>query len=632
MLILTFCLITISIYLIYIINNLPELKINSLEHKIKIYDTNDNLINTNSYFNTYVSYNKISSNVINALIATEDNEFFKHNGVDFKGIFRATFRNIRALSFKEGASTINQQLIKNTVLSADKTINRKITEMILALKLDYYYTKEQILELYLNNILFGNNIYGIYDASLYYFNKTSLNLSTDEAAALVGIIQLPNFYNPYINPSKCVERRNTVLSLMKKNGFINEEKLNYYSNINLEEKLSKNEKFKSTPYINSYLDYLSGNELLSSSNKIYTYLNPTIQKELYKIASDEYKLFNDENLETAMVVLDNTTGGILAMVGNRSSDKKVINYATLKRQMASTMKPIVDYGLAFEYLNLSPASLIVDEEYTYSDKTPLKNWDNQYKGLITLRHALKESRNIPALKLYQEIDNDTRISFMNKLGLYPDKTMYESEALGSGENTYSLLEICNAYLAFANEGKFIKANQIKKAYGKTNYQNDSIKRVAMKKSTAFFINSILHEVFSSSTYNLENAYMCAKTGQTNFDQETLDKYSIPFGSTKDSYVISYTKNITFGVWVGYDKVSSSCYLDRYKTQIPRNIMKIVMNKFAKGSQYEKPSNVVLKKVGIYENKLFLDDLGFYDYFIIGYEPKNIYEKKKYYEV
>lgn len=570
--------------------------------------------------------------MINALLAIEDDTFFNHKGVNIKRLIGALIENIKAKSYKEGASTINQQVIKNLVLTSDKTMNRKVSEIILSFKLDEIYSKEQILELYLNNVLFGQNIYGIKEASLYYFNKEPSLLSLDEAATLAGIIQLPNYYNPYQNIEEAIKRRNVVLKAMLDKNFIGESAYVKAKNESLDKKLEKNNKFKKESYLNSYLDYLES-EIGKNMNNVYTFLDKDCQKELVNIALNKYNHFPDNDIKVAMVLLDNNTAGIKALVGNRDLSKKVINYATSKRQFASTMKPLQVYGPLFEYLNYSPASVINDSYFTYSNGIQLKNWDNQFKGDITIRKALSESRNIPALKAYMMTSDEEKVQFLNALGLYPDKPLIEPEALGAGNNTYSLLDITSAYSVFARSGKFLKTSAIASTSGNSFYEKSTLKKQVIKESTAFFTNSILHDVFKNSSYNIDSGYLVAKTGTSNFDAAILKKYNIPQGASKDSYVIAYTKDVTFGVWVGYDNVSSTQYLDRNKIHISKKIMKHVMNKYkGEASSYPKPSNVTLTRVNINDGDLYLDPNGFYDYFIIGTEPLHYYRKKDYYEV
>ena len=634
LLFITFCLFFIFIAVLKIIKNAPN--VNDIDFykntDITITDTNDNIINTSNYYNKHVSLQHINQNLINALISIEDEHYFSHSGINFTRILKAMYKNITSQSFSEGASTIDQQLLKNYVLSSDKTLNRKIQEIYLANRLENLYSKEQILEFYLNNILMGDNVYGVYDASLYYFDKNVKDLTVDEAATLAGLIQLPNYYSPYKNLDECILRRNLVLERMYESRYITKNELNLYTQIDLSSKLKKSSIFTKENYYNNYLDYISTYDFKNSS-KVTLYMDNTIQRELYDIAKDKYNYINDDKLKLAIVLLDNKTGGILGMIGNRDSNMRVLNYATEKKQMASTMKPIIDYAPAFEYLNLSPGTIVLDEPYKYSDSTPLKNWDNLYKGNISIRKALRESRNIPALKIFKMVDNESRINVLNNLGLYPNNPIYESEALGAGANTYSLLEICNAYLAFANMGGFIKATPIKKISGSEYYKHNTLKTQAIKKTTAFFINNILHDVFKGSKYDLKNTYLMAKTGQNNYDTETIKKYNIPYGATRDSYVIAYTKSLTLGIWVGYDYVSDKTYLDSYKTQLPRLLMKHILSKFSKDNEfYDIPYGIEIKNICQIDDDIYLSNNGYYEYFKVGYSPNEYYKTNNYEEV
>ncbi|MBE6137191.1 MAG: penicillin-binding protein [Erysipelotrichaceae bacterium] len=596
----------------------------------KIYDQNDKLISTNSIYYSYTSINDISDNIIKAFISIEDRDFYKHNGFSTKRIIKAIYNNIVNDDITMGASTITQQYIKNVYLNNERTLNRKINEIALAIELEKKYTKEQILEAYLNSILFGANIYGIKMASYYYFNKDPSSLSISEAAYLAGMIQAPNYYNAYKNPEAATKRKNTVLSCMYDEGYINIAEYNLEKGINVSSLLSNKSLTEGTTYLSSYLDYIYDSILDSDENinEIHTYIDLDIQRELFKIVNNDYGLFNDDNLNCAIVVLDNKTYGVKALIGNRVLKQKVLNYAyDVKLQPGSTIKPILDYAPAIEYLSYTPASIIVDEPFTYSNGTELKNYDNQYLGSITLRKALSDSRNIPALKLFMQLGSERAFKFANNLGIYSNN-VYEADAIGGAQNGYTLLELANAYQAFANLGYYKKVSGIKNIkYVTYSYYNDELPKLAMKPSTAWLINNILHDVFKDSSYNLENTYLMAKTGQTNYDLKTLDKYNIPYGATKDSLLIGYTKDLTIGIWVGYNTISSSNYLDRYKKNIPRSIMKLVLSKFALDNQYYNMIDGISKVyIEIKNNEAYLaNDNGYYEYFVTGTEPLSYYK-------
>ncbi len=275
--------------------------------------------------------------------------------------------------------------------------------------------------------------------------------------------------------------------------------------------------------------------------EIYTYLDLDIQKELYKIISNDYGLFNDENLNCAIVVLDNKTYGVLGLVGNRITDQKVLNYASdVLLQPGSTIKPILDYAPAIEYFSYGPATIIVDEPYTYKDGMNINNYDHNYLGAISLRKALSDSRNVPAIKLFNLIGYDKAFAFASKIGITSDE-IYEADAIGGAKNGYTLLSIANAYQAFTNLVYFKKASGISNmTLESSTMENKDPARLAMNPTSAWIINNILHDVFKDASYDLKNTYLMAKTGQTNYDSATLNTFNIPYGSTKDSLLVAYT--------------------------------------------------------------------------------------------
>lgn len=593
---------------------------------IYIYDSNDNLVSTDSLYYEYVSLKEINQNLINAVLATEDKNFYSHIGISIPRIFSSLFQNITSNEIISGASTITQQYAKNAFLSNEKTLERKLNEIAYALNLEKKYTKDQILESYLNNVLFGGNIYGIKMASKYYFNKDPIELSINESAMLAGIIQLPNYYNPFTNPDEANNRKNLVLKRLLEEKYINQDEYNINLNISITELLNKGFSYQKTNYLTPYIDYLYKNIDLNSQpiNTIKTYLDVEIQKQLYSILNNEYELFNDDNLNCAIVVLDNSTYGVKAIAGNRSFNQLTLNYATdVLLQPGSTIKPLLDYAPAIEYLNYTPATIIKDEEYYYKDGTKIKNYDNKYLGNITLRKALSDSRNIPAIKLFNEVGYERAFEFVKKLGINKTDQIYEADAIGGATNGYTLLALANAYQSFANLGYFKTASPIKEIhYEDSVYINDDMPKLVMKPTTAFLINSILHDVFKGSFYDQKDTYLMAKTGQTNFDQATAKKYNIPTNATKDSLLIAYTKDLTLAVWVGYEKIANNQYLDYYKKNIPRTIMKLIFDNFAlKNQYYEQIDGIIKEYITIYDNEAYLaNNNGYYEYFVEGTQP------------
>ncbi len=617
-----------SIFGVIIFNNASNtsILIKSKNKPIYIYDNKSNLVSTDSLYYEYCSIKEINQNIINAVISVEDNNFYKHNGIYLPRIINSIYQNIVNSSIVSGASTITQQYIKNTYLSNEKTFKRKINEIAYALELEKKYTKDQIMEAYLNTILFGSNIYGIKMASKYYFNKNVNDLTVNEAAVLAGMIQLPNYYNPFTNPTASNKRKNFVLKRMYEEGYITYNELNEYSNINVIDLVDKGFTNQKITYLTPYIDYLFSNIPNDNDNisSIHTYLDIDIQKTLYSIMNNDYKLFNDDNINCAIVVLDNYNYGIKAIVGNRCYNERVINYASdVLLQPGSTIKPLLDYAPAIEYLNYTPASIIVDEKYNYKNGTAVKNYDNSYLGPITLRKALSDSRNIPAIKLFNEVGYEKCFNFIKKLGIDKTEQIYEADAIGGSTTGYTLLSLANAYQAFANLGYYKKALPYKTInYDTKIINNNSKPTLVMKPTTAFLINNILHDVFKGSNYDQKNTYLMAKTGQTNYDEKTIKKYNLPVNATKDSLLIAYTKDLTIGVWVGYEKITNGKYLDYYKKNIPRTIMKIIFDNFAKMNEYYDLIDGITKKyITIYDNNVYLaKENGYYEYFLEGTQP------------
>lgn len=601
-----------------------------------IYDNKGNLIaNLSNIYTEYTAYDDIPTDVINAIISIEDSRFFSHNGLDYEAIARSIIANIKKQSFSQGASTITQQLIKNIYLSNEKTIERKINEAILALKLENTLNKEDILASYLSNVLFGGKIYGIKMASKYYFNKDLKEIELKEAALLAGLVQMPNYYNPFINYDEAVTRRNLVLKRMLEENYIDENIYNETINIPLDSYLEKGEINENIGIYASYIDYVTteaintyGVNFYSNDIKVRINVDNEIQKLLYDISKNKYNTFPDEKLKCGIVVIDNKTAKILGLIGSRESGMKNLNYATeVYNQPASTIKPILSYAPAIEFLNYVPLTQILDEPYYYSGGMLVNNWDNRYLGNISLRYALSNSRNVPAIKLYNLLGDELAWKMANNLGLVNrDGFYHESMAIGGFSEGYTVLEMTNSYIAFPNMGKYKKAYSIESIdTNNTIFNNNDDFKQVMSEETAFIINDILHDVLKGSKYDLKNAFLSSKTGQSNYDYNSRMKYSIPPNATKDSWVIAYTKDITVGVWCGYDILSSTYYLTPKTKDIPLTIMKLIMDEIALNSNgYEKPNSLKIMNVdiinGLIYKSTYVNQYTKRDYFYNGYTP------------
>lgn len=628
----TVFLVFTTFFILITISQVKELDTNLLykNDTIRIYDNQDNLITTlGSKKSEWISINEISENMKNAIVSIEDERFFSHKGIDYKRIFSAAFHNVKKGSLQEGASTINQQLIKNVYLSNEKTFTRKIKEIYLAVKLDKKLTKDQILECYLNNILFGKQIIGIKDASLYYFYKDPSDLTITEAAFLAGMVQLPNYYNPDTNYEASLNRRNLVLKKMHELGYIKDTEIDSYLNHPLKDDLKENRTMLNFSLYSSYLDLVI-NELRSDYEydgeiKIYTNYDSEINYYIHQIMTSDDFLCREE-IQAGIVAMDCKSGAIEGIGGLRRPDVSGINYAITKHQPGSTIKPILDFAPAIEYLNYGTGTLIDDSKINYQNGSSIHNWDYKYKGLITTRQALVESRNIPALKLFKEVGPEKCFNLARKAGLNPEDDIYEANSIGGFTYGYSVLEMTNAYQALANNGIYIEGKTIRYVEGAKKIK-EATQSVAMSYQTAYMINDMLIDIANITT-PIKGLKIAAKTGQTNFDANTLKSYNIPKGAVKDSWYIGYTPDKVLGVWTGFSNVSSINYFDQGEKNICRNIFKELISKYApyNHNSFYKPDNIVYSTIDKKTGRLATNETPYSDkateIFLRGSEPKS----------
>ena len=348
-----------------------------------------------------VSLDKLQPHTVNAFIASEDRNFYNHNGLNYKRMVKALFKNISSRSFKEGASTISQQLIKNTHLSSDKTIRRKLNEIKLTKKLEKKYSKNEILEMYLNTIYFGHSCYGLQNAAEFYFNKKAENLDLPESATIVGLLASPNNYSPFKNPEKSLSRRNLVLKSMHECGYIDGNEYEKAVNTPLNsERRNPNDRY--SDYISAVFDEIEeidfDHYLLTDGCIIKTYLNADAQNFIERL---------DYPCDNAVIITDNLSGGVKAY-------KTTINGA--KRQPGSTAKPIFVYAPAIEEKYLSPFTRILDEKLNFNGYSP-ENYDKKYHGYVTVTDSIKNSYNVPAVKTLNALTVNACEKYLNaKIG------------------------------------------------------------------------------------------------------------------------------------------------------------------------------------------------------------------------
>ena len=516
-------------------------KLDNLTNHINLYDTNNKLISTNNYKGVpTISLSDIPKHTQNAFIAIEDKDFFNHHGLNYKRIIKAMINNMSNGYTKEGASTITQQLIKNTHLSNEKTFKRKIKEAILALNLEKKYTKNQILEAYLNVIYFGNNSYGLEQASQNYFGHEASSLSLSESALLAGVIKSPLIYSPTNNLSNAIKRRNVVLNQMYKQNMIDE--IEYQKalkdDISINSTSDYNTLFNNLAVIEaSKLLHVDEETMFKTHLNIYTTLNQNIQEDI------QNSLINlkTKNQNASGIVLDATSGGVLGYCSTLPNKNEEI-----KRCPASLIKPILCYASAFEYEKLSPASPILDEEISFDNYSP-HNINNSYVGWTDVRYSLAHSLNIPAIKTLEYVGINKAKNFATKFGLDFNKNdNHLAIALGSIQNGVSLSQITNAYNTFANMGKGTKLhfiNKITTQDGQILYKFNNMQQPICKDSTAFMINDILADSVKTGTakkLSCLNIPLSSKTG-TN---------GVANGTNTDAWNISYNNKFCVGFWYG----------------------------------------------------------------------------------
>ncbi|WP_288227464.1 PBP1A family penicillin-binding protein [uncultured Enterococcus sp.] len=530
-----------------------------------------------------VAADKIPQELDDAIVSVEDRRFFKHNGVDPVRIAGSALHNITNRGGLQGGSTLTQQLIKlsffsTTTEEADKTLRRKAQEAWLAIQLEKKHSKQEILTYYINKVYMANGLYGMETAAETYFGKELQHLSVAQTALLAGMPQAPNSYDPYKHPDAAKERRDTVLYTMLNNKKISQEEYDKATKEPIDQGLiplpaDNQERKVSDNYVKEVIAQVeakTGKNVYTDGLDIYTNLDKDAQNRLYSIVNgDEYVQYPDEKFQVAATLIDSKTGNVTAQIGGRNIADDVylgMNRAVnTTRDFGSTVKPITDYGPAFEYKKFSTAETrFKDEPYRYEGtQTEVKNWDNSYQGTITLRQALYDSRNVPAVKLFNEVGPENVSKFLKKLGI-EYKDIQQANAISSNTETQdgtkygiSTEKMAAAYAAFANGGTYnepLYINKIKYQDGsEQTFSNKGEK--AMEPYTAYMITDILKDVISrgTGTYaQIPNLFQAGKTGTSNYTDDELAKIPHAGAIEPDVMFTGFTPNYSLSIWTGYD--------------------------------------------------------------------------------
>jgi len=591
---------TVFGFCLYIVSTCGEFDPNALANHDQtiIYDNKGNIIaKLGMEKRESVKYEDLPQVLIDAIIATEDSRYFEHNGVDGARFLKASIGQILGNSSAGGASTLTMQVVKNNLTSLEQTITRKFKDVYLAVFfMEEKYTKQEILEFYVNDSLLGGNVYGVQEASNFYFGKSVSELSLPEAAIIAGLFQAPNGYNPYLYPEAAAKRRSTVLKLMVRHGYITQEEADIANSVDVKSLLANND------YETSYQGFIDtvSKEIINKtgfdpalvSMEVYTTMDANIQDGINKVlAGDGYK-WKDANVQAGVTIVDVNTGAIVAIGTGRNRGKKEWNYATQTlRQPGSTAKPIFAYAPGFEFANFSTYQLFVDEKWSYSEGTAIGNWDNKYKGMMTLKEALSISRNIPALKAFQivqdSVGNKKIVEFVEGLGIdLEGDVAYESYSIGGLSSGVNTLQMAAAYAAFANGGYYTEPYTVKsityRDTGET-VEFEAKKTQAMKDSTAYLITNVLEYAARHGFDGGTRGYggnIAVKTGTSNFDSATLKAKGLPASAVNDLWSVAYTPKYSVALWYGYDVATKNGYSvdsdgSRYKDPLMKAILKYV---------------------------------------------------------
>ncbi len=606
----------------YIVKSAPEFDVEKMFEKeaTRIFDASGNLYATlGTEQRQKITYDELPEVLIDAIIATEDSRFFQHNGFDAPRFLKASISQVMG-NGGGGASTLTMQLSKlaftSTEASGIEGIIRKFTDIYMSVfKMEKNFTKQEIIEYYVNTPCLGGSIYGVKQASQYYFGKDVGDLNLVEAAQIAGMFQSPNGYNPYNNPNDANDRKNTVLYLMKRHGYISDEEYEAGRAIKIKDMLNEGGNTSSNEY-QGFIDTVVQEVIDRTGNNPYDVpmdIYSTMVAKKQDVINKFYKTykFHSSKIEVGVGMIDNKTGAILAVGAGRDKSKAMtLNVATFsgqtKRMPGSTIKPILDYGPAFEYANLSTYGPFIDEKTKYGGGY-MKNFGGSYSGFKSMRDCLRKSINTCALQAFRLTTNEEKIEFATNLGMdFGDMTyLPDSYAIGA-MNVATPVNLAAAYAAFGNGGYYTEPHSFTKIiYRETEEEyvlNLERKRV-MKPQTAYLITNVLVGATSSQTH-VSGTQIATKTGTTSYDSKLLKKYGLSSNIIPDSWTSSYSPDYAIAIWYGYtdglnaENVKNKWILKNGHASSERlKIQAALCNKlYEKNSKFKSPGGISSAKV------------------------------------
>lgn len=563
----------------------------------------------------YLKYDEIPQTLKDAVVSIEDKRFWNEgSGIDPIRIVGSTVANIKGHDISAGGSSITQQLVKLSVFStnaSDRTLKRKAQEAWIAMHISRQYSREQILEYYINKVYMNYSLYGIGTASKYYYGKSPDKLDLAQTALLAGMPNAPTFYDPYTSPARARYRRNLVLQAMLSNGKITQAQYDRASTENVQSGLIYKHDTQShlrkvdDPYIKEVVDEVraKGYDPYNDNLRITVNINQKAQNKLYELANDNKIPFTDNKMQVGATVVDPNNGHVIAIIGGRHLPDVQLGLdraVQTSRSTGSSIKPVLDYAPAIQYKHWSTAQILSDTPYIYrGTHIQLYDWDNRYYGNMTMRYALEQSRNVPAVRTLESVGILRASKFAKQMGVNADVNMGLSVGIGANASS---LQMAGAYSAFADNGIYHKpqfVSKIETVTGDIRNYDTAGKRV-MDESTAYMITDMLKGVItrgSGTKARIGDLIQAGKTGTVKYSDGEIKKHPSYEGTPKDSWFVGYTRSYVMSVWTGYDNLADGKIAGRGQDAAAiyyREMMSYLMNDKA-NIDWVKPSSVIVRK-------------------------------------